>query len=261
MLTLHSGHHADAFARCSHLALNVDRAAELHTIDLALAHGEFADAMGRSGRNEPGLALFIGAEDAIADQRVRAGGECSPLVWRISLLGLLLFGVFPRQTNHPPVGVFQHQRAPAEAGHHEAHAAGVFLRGDRHGARRFELAGFQKLDENHTGLWRGLPASGRAVDLIEPSPVSRELQIGRLVTQRAVALELRAAFSDQRVALSRSTVCAKERERCGNQGYSNHRRKPPKKLHIRQHITTRQILYFARPQTDRLTASRRRLRF
>ena len=93
-----------------------------------------------------------------------------------------------------PIRAFQRERALLEAGHNKPHIAVVFLGGGRDGARRLELTGLEKLDESRTGLLRGLSASGRAVDLVEPSSVGGELQVWRLVAMSAVAAELLADF-------------------------------------------------------------------
>ena len=46
VFALHARQHADSLIGRSHPTLDVDRVAELDAIDLALSHGEFADAVG-----------------------------------------------------------------------------------------------------------------------------------------------------------------------------------------------------------------------
>ncbi len=96
-------------------------------------------------------------------------------------------------------------------GHNEANATVVLLGGGRDGARRFELIRLKKLDESRTGLLRGLSASGRAVDLVEPGSIGGELQVRRLVAMSAVTAEVLADFDDERIALGRGDTCTTER--------------------------------------------------
>jgi cytochrome c oxidase subunit 3 len=135
---------------------------------------------------------------------------------------LLLITTFPRQTNILPIGVFQCDRAPPEAGHNEAHTTVVLLGSGDDRARRLEFTGLEKLDESRTDLWRGFSASGRAVDLVEPGSIGGELQVRRLVALSAVAAELLADFGDHRIALGRGATCTAEHDSSCDKEHSSH---------------------------------------